>query len=33
MWGVAIDPETGIIYGSDMRPGLWSVQPTGPAAS
>jgi hypothetical protein len=33
MWGVAIDPETGIIYGSDMRTGLWIVQPTGPAAS
>jgi hypothetical protein len=33
MWGVAIDPETGIVYGSDMRTGLWIVQPTGPAAS
>jgi hypothetical protein len=33
MWGVAIDPETGIIYGSEMRTGLWIVQPTGPAAS
>lgn len=33
MWGVAIDPETGIIYASDMRTGLWVVQPTGPAAA
>jgi hypothetical protein len=32
-WGVAIDPATGIIYASDMRNGLWIVQPTGPAAS
>jgi hypothetical protein len=31
-WGVAIDPETGIIYGSDMRTGLWIVKPTGGAA-
>jgi hypothetical protein len=33
MWGVAIDPATGIMYASDMRTGLWIVQPTGPAAS
>jgi hypothetical protein len=33
MWGVAIDPETGIIYASEMRTGLWIVRPTGPAAS
>jgi hypothetical protein len=33
MWGVAIDPATGIVYASDMRTGLWIVQPTGPAAS
>lgn len=32
MWGVAIDPDTGIVYGSDMRTGLWIVKPTGPAA-
>jgi hypothetical protein len=32
VWGVAIDPETGIIYASDMRTGLWIVEPTGPAA-
>jgi hypothetical protein len=32
VWGVAIDPETGIVYASDMRTGLWIVQPTGPAA-
>ena len=33
VWGVAIDPETGIVYASDMRSGLWIVQPTGPAAA
>ena len=32
-WGVAIDPTTGLIYGSDMRSGLWILQPTGRAAS
>jgi len=32
LWGVAIDPETGVVYASDMRTGLWIVQPTGPAA-
>jgi hypothetical protein len=32
VWGVAIDPETGIVYASDMRTGLWIVEPTGPAA-
>jgi hypothetical protein len=32
VWGVAIDPETGIVYASDMRTGLWIVQPTGDAA-
>lgn len=31
VWGVAIDPATGIIYVSDMRSGLWIVQPTGDA--
>jgi hypothetical protein len=31
VWGVAIDPETGIVYASDMRTGLWIVRPTGPA--
>jgi hypothetical protein len=29
---VAIDPETGLVYASDMRTGLWIVQPTGDAA-
>jgi hypothetical protein len=29
VWGVAIDPDTGIIYASDMRSGLWIVEPTG----
>jgi hypothetical protein len=33
VWGLAIDPVTGIIYLSDMRTGLWIVRPTGPAAS
>jgi hypothetical protein len=32
-WGVAVDPATGLIYGSDMRSGLWILQPTGRAAS
>ncbi|MGI8658768.1 MAG: LVIVD repeat-containing protein [Candidatus Limnocylindria bacterium] len=32
VWGVAIDPATGIVYASDMRTGLWIVQPTGDAA-
>jgi hypothetical protein len=32
VWGVAIDPATGIVYASDMRTGLWIVEPTGPAA-
>jgi hypothetical protein len=32
VWGVAVDPETGVIYASDMVGGLWIVQPTGPAA-
>lgn len=31
IWGVAIDPETGLIYASDMRSGLWIVRPTGDA--
>jgi hypothetical protein len=33
VWGVAIDPATGIVYASDMRTGLWIVRPTGPAAA
>ncbi len=32
VWGVAIDPETGLLYASDMRSGLWIVKPTGSAA-
>jgi hypothetical protein len=32
VWGVAIDPDTGIVYASDMRSGLWIVRPVGPAA-
>ncbi len=31
--GVAIGYETGTIYGSDMRSGLWILQPKGAAAS
>jgi len=32
VWGVAIDPATGIIYASDRRSGLWIVRPTGSAS-
>jgi hypothetical protein len=32
VWGVDIDPATGIVYASDMRNGLWIVRPTGEAA-
>jgi hypothetical protein len=32
VWGVTIDPETGIVYASDMRTGLWIIQPVGDAA-
>lgn len=32
VWGVAVDPRTGIVYASDMRSGLWIVKPTGAAA-
>jgi hypothetical protein len=31
MWGIALDPARGLIYGSDMRSGLWILRPTGPA--
>lgn len=31
MWGVALDPARGLVYGSDMRSGLWILRPTGPA--
>jgi hypothetical protein len=31
VWGVAIDPDTGLIYASDMRTGLWIVRPIGDA--
>ena len=33
VWGVAIDPETGIICASDIRSDLWIVKPTGAAAA
>jgi hypothetical protein len=32
VWGVAIDPDSGLIYASDMRTGLWIVRPVGDAA-
>jgi hypothetical protein len=32
VWGVAIDPTTGLVYASDMRSGLWIVRPVGAAA-
>lgn len=31
VWGVAIDPETGLVFASDMVGGLWIARPTGPA--
>jgi hypothetical protein len=31
VWGVDVDPLTGALYVSDMRSGLWIVEPTGPA--
>jgi hypothetical protein len=31
MWGVAVDRETGFIYGSDIGSGLWILEPTGDA--
>jgi hypothetical protein len=33
VWGVAINPDTGLIYVSDMNSGLWIVRPTGDAAA
>ncbi len=33
VWGVAIDPETGLVYASEMRTGLWIVRPKGNAAA
>ena len=33
VWGVVVDPATGIVYVSDMRSGLWIVQPEGDAAT
>jgi hypothetical protein len=32
VWGVAFDPESGVVYLSDLVGGLWVVKPTGPAA-
>jgi hypothetical protein len=32
VWGVAFDPESGVVYLSDLIGGLWVVRPTGPAA-
>ncbi len=31
VWGVAVDPDTGLIYASDIKGGLWIVRPTGDA--
>lgn len=31
VWGVAFDPETGIVFASDLVGGLWIADPTGPA--
>jgi hypothetical protein len=33
VWGVAVDPTSGVVYASDMRTGLWIIRPTGAAAS
>ncbi|MGH2651627.1 MAG: hypothetical protein ACRDHK_10495, partial [Actinomycetota bacterium] len=32
VWGAVFDAETGVIYASEIRTGLWIVKPTGPAA-
>jgi len=31
-WGLALDRQSGLIYVSDVRTGLWIIKPTGPAA-
>ena len=31
IWGVAVDPASGLVYASDMTSGLWIVQPTNDA--
>ena len=31
VWGVAIDPETGLVFLSDLSGGLWITKPMGPA--
>ncbi|MGZ8597765.1 MAG: LVIVD repeat-containing protein [Actinomycetota bacterium] len=31
VWGVAVDPETGLVYASDIGSGLWIVRPMGDA--
>ena len=31
VWGIAVDAETGVVYASDMRTGLWIVKPIGRA--
>ena len=28
IWGVVVDPETGLVYGSDMNTGLWILRRT-----
>ena len=32
-WGVAVDPETGVVYASDINSGLWIVRPTNEAVA
>jgi hypothetical protein len=32
VWGVAIDPDSGLVYASDVRSGLWIIRPIGDAA-
>jgi len=31
MWGVAVDPETNLVYASDIDQGLWILRPRGEA--
>jgi hypothetical protein len=32
MWGVALDTEGTLVFGSDIRTGLWILRPTGATA-
>jgi len=31
MWGVAVDPQTNLVYASDIDQGLWILRPRGEA--